>query len=85
MREILTRNFVLYLVSRFCSASGLTLLRAAVAWHVFDISGSAFHLGLIGLVQFAPALLLSLVGGAWLIVAWRCVRTASSQSRERHE
>lgn len=42
----------------------MTLLRAAIAWHVFQISGSAFDLGLIGLVQFVPALGLTLVGGA---------------------
>ncbi len=42
----------------------MTLLRASIAWHVFELSGSAFHLGLIGLVQFIPALGLTLVGGA---------------------
>ena len=42
----------------------MTLLRAAIAWHVFQISGSAFDLGMIGLVQFVPALGLTLVGGA---------------------
>ena len=34
----------------------MTMLRAGVAWHVFALTGSAFHLGLIGLVQFLPAL-----------------------------
>jgi MFS family permease len=57
-------DFWLYLVSRFCAGTALTLLRATIAWHVFDLTRSPFHLGLIGLVQFAPALLLSLVGGA---------------------
>jgi MFS family permease len=56
-------DFLLYLVSRFCAASAMTMLRAAVAWHVFDLSRSAFHLGLIGLVQFLPQLGLTLVGG----------------------
>jgi hypothetical protein len=45
----------------------MTLLRAAVAWHVFELTHSAFYLGLVGLVQFGPALLLTLVastGGA---------------------
>ncbi len=42
----------------------MTGLRAAVAWHVFDLSGSAFQLGLLGVVGFLPALGLSLVGGA---------------------
>jgi MFS family permease len=57
-------NFRLYLASRFCSASAMTMLRAAIAWHVFDLSHSPFHLGLIGVVQFVPALGLVLVGGA---------------------
>src|SRR4026207_1183496 len=64
-REILlSRNFTAYLFGRFCSAMAMTALRAAVAWHVFDLSRSAFHLGLIGLVQFLPALFLTLIGGA---------------------
>jgi MFS family permease len=54
----------LYLGSRFCSAAAMTMLRAAIAWHVFALSHSAFHLGLIGLVQFVPVLSFTLVGGA---------------------
>ena len=57
-------GFWVYLGSRFCSATAMTLLRAAVAWHVFELSHSAFHLGLVGLVQFVPVLALTLVGGA---------------------
>ena len=54
----------LYLTARFAAATALTALRAALAWQVFEVSHSAFHLGLIGLVQFVPALGFSLVGGA---------------------
>src|SRR5262245_7406441 len=61
---MLSRNLLAYLVSRFCSASAMTMLRAAIAWHVFTLTGSAFHLGLIGLVQFASGFSLMLVGGA---------------------
>jgi len=61
---VLTPTFLFYLGSRFCSAAAMTMFRAAIAWHVFDLSHSAFHLGLIGLVQFIPALTLTLVGGA---------------------
>lgn len=57
-------SFWVYLASRFCAATGMTLLRATIAWHVFDLSGSAFLLGLVGLVQFVPTLALTLVGGA---------------------
>src|ERR1700692_1260018 len=52
---LLTRNLVAYLGSRVCSGTGMTMLRAAIAWHVFTLTNSAFHLGLIGLVQFLPA------------------------------
>ena len=58
------RDFWLYLASRFASAAAMMLLRASVAWHVYDLSQSAFHLGLIGLVQFLPIPTLMLVGGA---------------------
>src|SRR5262245_61245336 len=58
------RDLALYLFARFCFAAAMAMFRAAVAWHVFHLSHSAFHLGLIGLVQFAPVLALTLVGGA---------------------
>jgi len=61
---LLSRNLVAYLASRFCAASAMTLLRTGVAWHVFALTGSAFHLGLIGIAQFVPAFSLMLVGGA---------------------
>ncbi|HKU42346.1 MAG TPA: MFS transporter [Polyangiales bacterium] len=58
------RDFYLYLASRFASGSALGLMRSAVLWHVYSISHDAANLGLIGIVQFVPALLLTLVGGA---------------------
>jgi MFS family permease len=57
-------NLLVYLGSRFCAGTAMTMLRAGIAWHVFALTGSAFHLGLIGLVQFVPVLALTLVGGA---------------------
>jgi MFS family permease len=61
--QVLNRNLAAYLFSRVCSGTGMTMLRAAIAWHVFALTHSAFHLGLIGLVQFVPALGLTLLGG----------------------
>ena len=55
---------LLFVSSRFFSGTANTLLRATIAWQVYDISQSAFHLGLVGLVQFLPALLLNLPSGA---------------------
>ena len=42
----------------------MTLLRSTVSWHVFALTRSEAALGAIGLVQFLPALALTLVGGA---------------------
>jgi MFS family permease len=62
--QLLTRNVSFYLASRFAGGTAMTMLRSAVAWHVYSITNSPFHLGLIGLVQFVPVLSLTLVGGA---------------------
>jgi MFS family permease len=62
--QLLSRNVVFYLASRFAGGTAMTMLRAAIAWHVYSITGSPFHLGLIGVVQFIPVLSLTLVGGA---------------------
>ncbi len=62
--RVLSRTLVAYLASRFCGATAMTLLRAAVAWHVFSVTASAYQLGLIGVVQFLPALGLMLFAGA---------------------
>lgn len=62
--RVLSPNLVAYLVARFCAGTATMLLRAGILWHVFALSGSAFHLGLVGVVQFVPALGLVLIGGA---------------------
>jgi MFS family permease len=58
------RNFRIYLAGGLCTSSGLTLMQAAIAWQVYQITGSALSLGLLGLVRFGPSLAASLVGGA---------------------
>jgi len=64
LTEVLTRTLVVYLASRFAIGTATMMLRAAIAWHVFQLTHSPFHLGLIGLVQFVPAFALTLVAGA---------------------
>jgi len=57
-------NFVLFSIARFASASAQTMFQAALAWHVYDISGQALQLGVLGLVRFAPQLAATFVAGA---------------------
>ncbi len=42
---------------------GNQMLMVAVAWHMYDITSSAWDLGLVGLFQFVPALLMTLPAG----------------------
>ncbi len=57
-------NFATYAGSRLAATIAMTLLNAAIAWQVYEISGSAFQLAMLGLARFLPSLGLSLVGGA---------------------
>ncbi len=59
----MANDLFFYLVSRASAGAGGTMVRTAIAWHLYTLTGSAFDLGLIGLVQFVPALLLSLPAG----------------------
>jgi MFS family permease len=58
------RGFLLFWLSRFLATFAALMLSVSVGWQVYDISRDPFDLGLVGLVQFAPALLLVFVTGA---------------------
>jgi MFS family permease len=58
------RNFLTFVLSRLFAGTGVTLQQAVILWQVYQISGSALQLGLLGLVRFLPALGMSLIGGA---------------------
>ncbi len=57
------RSFAYLFISRLSSNSANQMLAVAVGWQVYELTGSAFHLGLIGLVQFTPPLLMMLAAG----------------------
>ena len=57
------RAFALFLGSRILSALALQAQVVAVGWQVYDLTESALALGLVGLVQFLPMLLLTPVTG----------------------
>ncbi len=49
--------------ARLAGTSAAQMLMVAIGWHMYDLTGSAWDLGLVGLAQFVPALLLALVAG----------------------
>ena len=57
------RAFVLLWLSRLSSVAAGQMLMVALGWQMYDTTGSAWDLGLVGLLQFLPALLLALVAG----------------------
>ena len=50
-------------LARLSGVSANQMLMVALAWHMYDITHSAWDLGLVGLFQFIPALLLTLPAG----------------------
>lgn len=57
------RPFVRFWLARLCGTTANQMLMVALAWHMYDITSSAWDLGLVGLFQFVPALLLTLPAG----------------------
>jgi len=57
------RDFTLYLGARFCSSIAAQMIIMAVGWQVYHLTGRVLDLGLIGLSQFLPFLLLVLIAG----------------------
>lgn len=64
--------FMRFWYARVAGTTGNQMLMVAVGWQMYELTGSAWDLGLVGLLQFLPALLLTLVAGH---VADRCDRT----------
>ncbi len=58
------KSYARFFFARFLGAFATQILSVSVGWQMYDQTGSAFYLGLIGLVQFLPALLLILVTGS---------------------
>ncbi len=56
-------GFRLYQIARFIMVLCTEMQSVAVAWQVYDLTHSALALGLTGLVQFLPGILLFLVAG----------------------
>jgi MFS family permease len=58
------RGFALFWWARFLNTFATEAVSVAVGWQVYDLTHNPFDLGLVGLIQFAPSLILVLVTGA---------------------
>jgi len=57
------RNFTLYLFAKILGTIAVQMQNVAIGWQVYAHSGKVFDLGMIGLAQFAPFVVLVLIAG----------------------
>jgi uncharacterized membrane protein len=63
LRLIDQRPFVLFWCSRVAATLGYHMMAVTIGWTVYALTGSAFDLGLVGLIQFVPAVVFTLLIG----------------------
>jgi MFS family permease len=61
--RLLNRSFALFWSSRVLATLALQMQTVAIGWQLYSLTGSALDLGLVGLVQFVPTIVLTLVVG----------------------
>jgi MFS family permease len=57
------RPYRLYWLTRIATQFASQMMMVALGWQMYELTGSAWDLGLVGLAQFAPALLMTLPAG----------------------
>ncbi len=64
LRDLFSHQpFLRFWLARLAGILATQMLMVALAWHMYEITGSAWDLGLVGLFQFVPALILTLPAG----------------------
>jgi MFS family permease len=56
-------NFRFYMTARFLAVVSSEMISVAVGWQIFGLTHRPLDLGLVGLAQFAPGVLLFLIAG----------------------
>lgn len=57
------RPFVLFWLARLSATMGYHMMAITIGWQVYELTSSALDLGYIGLIQFIPSVLFTLVIG----------------------
>ncbi len=61
--RLITAPFAFFLISRVCTALANQMVAVALGWYLYDRTRSAYDLGYLGLCQFLPVVVLTLVVG----------------------
>lgn len=62
-RLLAHRSFAMFWCARVFSVAAYMAMTVGVGWQIYDLTGSAFDLGLVGLAQFLPFVALPLLIG----------------------
>jgi MFS family permease len=57
------RSFLLFWLARTSTTGAYQMLAVAVGWQLYDLTNNPLDLGIVGLVQFVPLMMLTLVTG----------------------
>ena len=57
------RDYRHFFIARTSMVMGVNIVGTAVGWQVYEITKDAFSLGMIGLAEFVPFLIVTLLGG----------------------
>ncbi len=57
------RSLIQFLLGRILIVFAFQMMTVAIGWQIYSITGSAFYLGLVGLTEFFPMFMLTLVVG----------------------
>ena len=63
LRLLRQRSFVLFWCARTSTNGAFMMQGVAVGWQIYDLTNDPLDLGLVGLVQFFPLIVMSLVAG----------------------
>lgn len=62
-QKLINREFSFFLLSRLLFTLAMRMVPVLLGWHLYELTGSKFILGLLGLSEVIPAILLALPAG----------------------
>jgi MFS family permease len=62
-RQVINKEFTLFLISRIIFTSGMKMVPVLLGWYLYELTGSKLALGMLGLSEVIPAILLALPAG----------------------
>ena len=61
--QVINKEFTFLLISRIVFTSGMKMVPVLLGWYLYDLTGSKLALGILGLSEVIPAVLLALPAG----------------------